>query len=154
MKKRRTWMILLMILICIMILAAIHPIVLIQNNRLRKAILGIEGTTVHLNDVVPFEWDALYTADPYEPKDSIEQRIGIKSSAIRENQINEGMVHLIFVKGDTVVASILGYPENLGYAIRFTGEERISVTSAEEAVFEAAKKDHVVTLSYLASNIQ
>lgn len=53
-------------------------------------------------------WDTPYTFGAYQSKDEIEDIIGFQSADIRENNMNEGMAHLLFVKNDKVVASILG----------------------------------------------
>ena len=98
-----------------------------------------------LNEVVPFDWDIVYTFQPYTPKENIEEIIGFKSSSIKENNINEGMVHLLFVKGEKVVASILGYSTNLGYRLDFPSK----VTFVENAQFKVSIIDNIVTLKYL-----
>lgn len=92
-----------------------NSIVFINNQKLQNSVQSIGSEMVQLNDVVPFEWDFLYTFDPYQSKEEIEKLVGFKSADIKENNINEGMVHLLFVKGDKVVTSILGYDSNLGY---------------------------------------
>lgn len=125
-----------------------NPIVFINNQKLGHAIKSIESQTVQLNDVIPFEWDTLYTFPPYVNHEEIEQIIGFKSAAIRDNQINEGMVHLLFVRDDQVVASILGYRNNLGYSIDFISKDEMKVTFEEDAQFNVIRTDGVTTLIY------
>ena len=113
------------VLVCAVLVLAIgylivgNPIVFMNNRKLRSAITEITADTVTLNEVVPFEWDSVYMPDPYASKENIEKLIGFKSASIKENWISEGMVHLIFVKDRRVVASVLSYPQNLGYSIGF-----------------------------------
>lgn len=109
--------------------------VYINNKELRKSVTSIADDTVCLNDIVPFEWDTVYTFSPYGDKESIEETIGFKSSLIKVNNINEGLVHLIFVKDNKVMASVLGYSSNLGYRIDFN--DRINYS--DKAVFNVSK---------------
>lgn len=79
----------------------------------------------------------------------MENIIGFKSSALCET-VSEGMVELIFVKGRSVVASVCGYPDVLGYYIEFKpGEEYHSkIEFKEYAIFDVEKRENVVRLSY------
>ena len=126
-----------------------NPIVYINNQKLEKSVKNINGETVQLNDVVPFEWDALYTFGPYQSKESIEEIVGFKSADIKENNINEGMVHLLFVNDNKVVASILGYASNLGYCIDFTAKNSWEISFTENAQFNVTKTDDITTLTYI-----
>ncbi len=53
------------------------------------------------------------------------------------------MVHLLFVKDEKVVASILGYGENLGYRIDFIDK----VSYSDNSIFNIDKNNDVVILS-------
>ena len=66
-----------------------------------------------------------------------------------ENNINEGMVHLLFIKNDKVVASILSYSSKLGYNIDFTTKENLKVTYAENAQFSTTKVGGITILTYI-----
>ncbi|WP_249030205.1 hypothetical protein [Tannockella kyphosi] len=121
-----------------------NPLVSINNQKLENSIKSIETEAIQLNDIVPFEWDIMYTFSPYASQDEIEQIIGFESADVKENNISEGMVHLLFVKDDKVVASVLGYSSNLGYSIDFTEK----ITYAENAQFSVINSDDVITLSY------
>ena len=122
-----------------------NPIVLINNKKLGNSIKSIQSDNIKLNEVVPFDWDVVYTFEPYASKERIEEIVGFKSSAIKENNINEGMVHLLFVKGKKVVASILGYNTNLGYHLDFPSK----VTFEENAQFNVKILNDIVTLEHL-----
>ena len=71
-----------------------NPIVHINNFKLKQLITSITTESVELNQIVPFEWDIVYTFKPYASKSQIEEIIGFKSHSIKENAINEGMGHL------------------------------------------------------------
>lgn len=142
-------------LVCLILIAAAfnlllgNPVILINNQKLKHSICSLDNRkSVSLNDVIPFEWDTLYTFEPYESKTEIEKIIGFQSADIKENNINEGMVHLLFVKNNKVVASILGYSNNLGYNIDFASKEGLKVTHSENAGFNIAKADGITTLWY------
>lgn len=119
-----------------------NPFVRFNNYRLKQSIKAISKTEVTLNEVVPFEWDAVYTFEPYTSKAEIEKIIGFKSNEIEET-ISEGMVQLLFVKGGSIPASVCGYAENLGYELKFENK----VEFKENAVFEVKINDGIVSLT-------
>lgn len=61
---------------------------------MKQLITSITTESVELNQIVPFEWDIVYTFKSYTSKSQIEEMIGFKSHFIKENAINEGMGHL------------------------------------------------------------
>lgn len=137
MKKKIAWIV-VFVVFCISLIG--NPVVKYNNHRLKKAVTALEeGATVTLNEVIPFEWDAVYTFSPYTSEEEIEQIIGFKSRDIVANDVNEGMVHLIFTKGEKVQAAVLGYPSNLGYRIDFfqkvTYDRKIPFTVTENKDF-------------------
>ena len=99
-----------------------------------------ESTQVSLNELVPFEWDEVYTFGPYTSK---------------EESVSEGMVQLVFVEWgkERVVASVCAYPDNLGYDIRIPfnhGDEGYGVLRYEDnAVFSKSTENGVTVLTYL-----
>lgn len=137
MKKKIAWIV-VFVVFCISLIG--NPVVKYNNYRLKKTVTALEeGATVTLNEVIPFEWDAVYTFSPYTSEEEIEQIIGFKSRDIVANDVNEGMVHLIFTKGEKVQAAVLGYPSNLGYRIDFfqkvTYDRKIPFTVTENKDF-------------------
>lgn len=119
-----------------------------NNRRLKQTLTSLNAQTVALNEIVPFRWDVVYTFDPYLPKEDMEKIIGFKSSALCET-VSEGMVRLVFVKGRSVVASVCGYPDVLGYYIAFDlGEGYYAkIDFKDQAVFNVEKFENVVRLS-------
>lgn len=132
--KKRSLLTVLVVLVALVIAGYFfvgYPVVAIHNNQLKKAVTSIKDSqTVTLNEVVPFEWDTVYTFKPYETKENIEKVIGTKSSSIKET-VNEGMVSIVFVKDNKVTASVADYPSNLGYEIYFDG----SVSYKDNKIF-------------------
>ena len=67
-----------------------------------------------------FDWEAVYSFEPYTSREEIARTIGFDSPEIAET-IGEGVTQLIFVREDRVVLCVCAYPENLGYDVDFTG---------------------------------
>lgn len=144
-KKIIVIIIALIIIIGVTYLIIVNPIVSYNNRQLQRAITSVLTNSVEINKVVPFDWDVVYTFEPYASKEQIEQIIGFKSLDIQENQINEGMVHLLFVRDKKVVASVLDYAENLGYILDFS--EKLNF--ADSAIFDVTHTDGIIVLSYV-----
>ena len=121
-----------------------NPVVFVHNHQLKSAITSISEDTdaITLNEIVPFQWDTVYTFEPYATREKIAEIIGFDSSSIRET-VSEGMVQLLFVKGHKVTASVCGHPSSLGYAVGFFDR----VDYEENAVFSVKREDGLVLLS-------
>lgn len=138
--KKKVYVILLIIIISIYCIFG-NPVVQYNNYRLNQSVRKISETEVVLNEVVPFQWDTVYTFTPYTSREEIEEIIGFKSNAIKET-VNEGMVQLVFVREDAVVCSICGYADSLGYLIDFDDK----VEFEDNTVFEIDVQDEIVCL--------
>ena len=141
MKKVAIFLVLVLLLGLIAYAVMGNPVVFYHNFALKRAMSQVPEGEVTLNQIVPFAWDAAYTFPPYTSKAEMEQTLGFSSASIRET-VNEGMVQLLFVKDGRVTASVCGYPEKLGYQVRFS--DRVSFS--EEAVFTAKRTEGVLTL--------
>ncbi|MDE5596742.1 MAG: hypothetical protein K2J04_02805, partial [Lachnospiraceae bacterium] len=152
-KKTKAWILVLICIVLIVIMGYLmigNPFIFINNQKLKKSISSLDDSKiVSLNEVIPFEWDSLYTFEPYQSKAEIAEIIGFQSNDIKENNINEGMVHLLFVKNDKIVASILSYSSNLGYNIDFSSKANLKVTHTENAQFYTTKDDGITILTYI-----
>ena len=73
----------------------------------------VSGKTVELFD---FDYDVLYVFEPYESKEEMETKIGFRTSILQET-VSEGMMNILFVKENSPVAYLYGYPSNTGYFI-------------------------------------
>ncbi len=94
-----------------------------NEELLREQITSIEQSveTINLLDVTPFEWDVVYSFDPYTSKEKVYKTVGYKWDNISET-VSEGMNQIVFMKEEKVVCYLYGYPENNGYGIHFSGE--------------------------------
>jgi len=142
--KKKIWI----IIAAVIVISAIgyyiigNPVIAYNNYRLKQSIHTISKTEVTLNEIVPFEWDTVYTFAPYTSRSEIEEIIGFKSNAIQET-ISEGMVQLLFVKGSSVSGSVCGYAKNLGYFIDFSGKARFE----DNIPFDVRIQDDIVYLT-------
>lgn|SRR5690554_6694697 len=96
----------------------------LNEQLLKEEVLSIEQSveTVNLLDITPFEWDTVYSFDPYTSKEKVYETVGYKWDNISET-VSEGMNQIVFMKDEKVVCYIFGYPQNNGYGIHFLGEE-------------------------------
>jgi hypothetical protein len=149
MKKRKIVIIVSSIIfVCAMFLFIFgNPIVLKNRYNFGQAVKNISTETITLNEITPFEWGTVYSFAPYTPKREMENIIGFNSNYITET-LNEGMVQLIFVKGNKVVCNIQGYTSELGYNISiWTGAESYCQVRYEEAIsFSFEHKDNIISL--------
>ncbi len=99
------------------------PFVNWNDNKLENAIENLSEETVTLEEVVPFEWDAVYTFDPYTSREEIAETIGFDSPEIKET-VSEFMTQLIFVKDDKITSSICKYPKRAGFYINLWGARK------------------------------
>lgn len=89
-------------------------------RRLKASLTALPQGTTTLEEAVPFDWEAVYSFEPYTSREEIARTIGFDSPEISET-MGEGMTQLIFVEDERVVLCICAYPENLGYDVDFTG---------------------------------
>lgn len=120
-----------------------------NNSALNYAIKAINADKIALNDVVPFEWNMLYTFSPYMPKTEIQNIIGFSSNDIKET-VSEGMTQLLFIKNDEVVCSICGYGENLGYSFSFGeyDENHLAISWDDNVTFTVNSSNGIVNLAF------
>ncbi|MFS0576052.1 hypothetical protein AB1K83_10470 [Sporosarcina sp. 179-K 3D1 HS] len=113
-------------------------------------------TTEHLVDkridlttFTPFEWDTVYSFDPYVSKEVVYDTIGYKWMRVQET-VSEGMNQVVFMKDGKVVCYVYGYPENNRFGISFGSSGSsgdATVLHAEDHVqFDVIKKEGIVYL--------
>ena len=113
-----------------------------NKNALKRALCAVTDSTVSINSVIPFEWDAMYSFEPYTSKSQIEQISGIKSNLIQES-VSEGMTNLLFINDGEAVASVCAYPSSLGYYFDFFG----SIEYSDHAEFAVERHDDIIVLT-------
>lgn len=127
-----------------------NPVIRLHNRQLQKAVSSLEnGQTVTLEQLVPFEWDRVYTFEPYTSREEIAQIIGFDSNSIQVS-VNEGQLQLLFVKGNKITASVCGYPSSLGYDVKFGGEygqdRSIQKEKNQQVILQAEKTENQIIL--------
>lgn len=150
MKYKKIILIFSVILIFIICIFSIKGYVTIKinNNKLKEAIYNIQEDNVLLNDVIPFEWEEIYTFAPYTPEEEIEKIIGFKSIYIHTS-ISEGMANLIFIKNKKIVCNIYGNIESLGYSINFyDGKSSYNKIKFNENInFNVEKNNNIININ-------
>lgn len=117
---------------------------------LKEEVLELNVDTIHLEDITPFEWDVVYSFNPYTSKEEIYKTIGYKWDRISET-VSEGMNQIVFLKDGKVVCYLYGYPTNNGYGINFIKGNYTDVTTVltpkDDLNFKVTISDGVTYLS-------
>lgn len=86
------------------------------SNNIKEAVSQEEGTKVRLSDLTPFQWDYVYSFDPYTSREEMENVLGFSDSRLKQTA-SEDTVQLIFVKNGAHAFTLQGSPSLLGYFI-------------------------------------
>ncbi|WP_458413364.1 hypothetical protein ACNQFZ_00240 [Schinkia sp. CFF1] len=117
---------------------------------LKEEVSELNVDTIHLEDITPFEWDVVYSFNPYTSKEEIYKTIGYKWDRISET-VSEGMNQIVFLKDGKVVCYLYGYPTNNGYGINFIKGNYTDVTTVltpeDDLNFKVTISDGVTYLS-------
>ena len=158
MKSKKTLTIVTIVIILIVALINLLKKDLWDVNAelLKQEVLSVGESvkTVKFSEITPFEWDVVYSFDPYISKDTIYKTVGYKWDSISET-VSENMNQIVFLKDGKVVCYLYGYPENNGYGIYFTSEHNTEVTFAsmlsveDDLTFQVVRDDNVI---YLKNN--
>lgn len=92
---------------------------------------------VALSDITPFEWDVLYSFEPYASKEAVYETVGYRWDNIRET-VSEDMNQIVFMRDGKVVCHIYGYPSRNGFGLYVKGQNE------EEPVATIHSSDHVL----------
>jgi len=123
-----------------------------NEELLRKEVLSLDESVelINLLDMTPFEWDMIYSFDPYTSKEKIYETVGYKWDHINET-VSEGMNQIVFMKDENVVCYLYGYPENNGYGLYVSGEGFNNVsqvlTRKDHLTFHVKRSDGYVYLT-------
>lgn len=134
MKLKKVTVIILVLAACFLgVYFIINPVQKYRNNQLRKAVEALSsnaGTTMEA--AIPFEWDYIYSFVPYTPKETMEDRMGVKSKYITEAN-SDDMMQIYVVKNNKIVAFIneemeldksLNLPEKVKYGEKIKIEKK------------------------------
>lgn len=136
------WLTMVLIFLVIASVVAVYVNSAWNARHFSKAVQALEpGETVTLNDLTNFEWDAVYSIEPYSSREEIQALTGVRSSAISENN-SEAQLQLVFTKGDQLACTICGLPENLGYDLQFEGKK----TPKDDIQFTVSRENGVLLL--------
>lgn len=126
-----------------------------ENSKLlREKVLSVGQTieTINLLDITPFEWDVVYSFEPYTPQDKVYNTIGYKWDNISET-VSEGMNQIVFLKDGKVVCYLYGYPSNNGYGISFDSTDyknSVAMFYAKDNLnFKVTKSKNIIYLEHV-----
>ena len=124
-----------------------NPVLLKNKSDFKHAVKNIDTDRITLQEMTSFEWDKVYTFQPYLPKQKMEEIMGIKSTVISET-VNEEMTQLVFVNNGRLVCYINGYSDDLGYYISFLeyGKEYSAIKYEDKTEFLVSNKQDKVSL--------
>jgi len=103
-----------------------------KNTRYLEQILseditsGKDSVSGNVKDLIILDYDKMYVFGPYKSVEEMEKQIGFEYSGLKQG-LNEGIMNILFVKGNSAVAHLFGYPSNIGYGIRISGGEHTKV---------------------------
>lgn len=113
-----------------------------NQMKLQEEISKLGEGDVILEEIVPFEWELLYSFDPYVTVEEMEKMTGFSSTYFREAS-SESMTQYYFVKENQVVCAVVGYFEQVGFQIIF--EESV-LRYGERAEFSVEKGESGLVL--------
>ncbi|MFY0804613.1 hypothetical protein [Peribacillus frigoritolerans] len=153
MKSKKTVLIIALGIICIAIFINLLKKDLwdVNEELLKEEVLstGHSVETINLLEVTPFDWDVVYSFEPYTPLDHIYETVGYKWDTINVT-VNEGMNQIVFLNDGKVVCYLYGYPENNGYGISFESENYkdavYMLNSNDDLNFQVERRNSVVYL--------
>ena len=123
------------------------------NSQLKKAVTSLDdGETVMLNEVVPFDWDKVVSFPPYTSKEKMAGDLGIRSFCYKD-VLSEGMVQLVFIQGQQIMACVTDYAENTGYSIEIPWEEggdAAAILYEENAKYKVVKDGDITRLVFIS----
>lgn len=125
----------------------------VNEELLKKEVLSIEESvdTINLLDVTPFEWDVIYSFDPYTSKDTVYEEVGYKWDNIADT-VSDSMNQIVFLNDGKVVCYIYGYPDNNGYGISIIKRKNLEITGSvlnvkDELNFQVTRRNGEIYLS-------
>ncbi len=131
-----------------------NPVLVVNEARLKKALtsMDVSQKTLTLEETVPFSWDEVYSFDPYTSREEMERVLGFPDSGLKET-VNEGMVHLVFIKKERVVCCVCGYADILCYSASLPRDENAPGSSGygmlrfgDNCVFQIEKEGEIFYL--------
>ena len=125
----------------------------VNETLLKQEVLSIDESaeSVNLSDVTPFEWDLVYSFNPYTSKDAIYETVGYKWGRISQT-VSGGMNQLVFMKDGKVVCYLYGYPANNGYGIYFRDDSSTEsmpaslLSAQDDLIFQVDRRDGYIYL--------
>lgn len=106
-------------------------------------LLGCTDVYGYCYDLFDFDYDRLIIFEPYETIESMEEKLGFSYSDLKVSP-DEKVMNFIFLKGETVLYYIYGYPQHLGYDFLFEGVGEYSEAEVDTCQYIREGKYFVV----------
>lgn len=141
-KKNKKLIGLVSLIICSLILVIyINPIYLVRNKMLINNIEKVSNKKIiTLEELIPFDFDAVYFFAPYSYKKDIEKEIGFKSRFIKDNYTDNLGTELIVVKNKKVISSVFIKIEKNGFIVEGLVYSN-KMDKNDNVLFEVTKSD-------------
>lgn len=113
--------------LCLLVLSFSFPLIknfskayiAYQNDQLKKALRSVQEEQIFLEEKVPFAWDEAWHFSPYMSKKEMRSFMQLP---LAENHLcelyTEGATQIFFLKEKKLVASLCGFPEDLGFSVQ------------------------------------
>lgn len=152
MRNKKT-VILIAVVLLILYRLLVRDIWDVNARLLKDNVLSLDQKveSVNLKDLTPFEWDTVYSFDPYTSNEQVYETVGYKWDRISE-ALSEGMNQIVFLNDGEVVCYVYGYPENNKYGISFLGKDirKIPMLTREDPLdFSVHRSEGTTYLAYL-----
>jgi len=113
----------------------------------------ISGNTAIIDDLsgfTKFEWDTLYSFQPYLAEEDIYRTVGYKWEEI-SSSVSEGMNQIVFLKDGEVVCYVYGYPDkyNVHFELGRHSDGYFKLTSSSKLRFQMKILDGVRYFKYI-----
>lgn len=152
MRSKKT-VILIAVVLLILYRLLVRDIWDVNARLLKDNVLSLDQKveSVNLKDLTPYEWDTIYSFDPYTSKEQVYETVGYKWDKISE-ALSEGMNQIVFLNDGAVVCYVFGYPENNKYGISFFGKDisKVPMLTREDSLdFSVHRSEGTTYLAYL-----
>ncbi len=141
--------IVLLLLLALVVVSRDTDVPVWEENALKLSksldtISGHEPIVGGLTDYTNFDWDMLYSFQPYFPKETIYEIVGYEWADISET-VSEGMNQIVFLNDGEVVCYIYGYPDryNLYFDFGYHRDGYLLLNYEDKSKFIIRVKDDI-----------
>lgn len=108
-----------------------------NGKKLGEILSRYEGDEIVLNDVLNFDYDYVIQFPSYASKENMYEILGFRTSVVRED-VNDGIMNILFVKNNKPVCYLYGYSSNNGFSLYLP--DGIKIPKNEIGVFQVGRQ--------------